>query len=235
MQVEVQKSTRTTFPRRPATVSGGELSHPVAPPKEGSSPSTGSRTEAVCSPAGTGQCAVMTMPPLWLDVPANGPRPVSPHVPVDGRCIGSAVLGWRPGHLRPLRRLRQPLLRTALCRHHRLGPWVAHLMPLLSVLISAADLPASGHSLPFSAVPAGCGVRTCRSRSLLSFPFRLASRSARACLFECSALACSDAYFSIMTSRRVPRAARRAQRPVRRGRGRRELATTGSNSAEAHR
>jgi hypothetical protein len=37
------------------------------------------------------------MPPLWLDVPANGPRPVSPHVPVDGRCIGSAVLGWRSG------------------------------------------------------------------------------------------------------------------------------------------
>src|SRR6267143_2346203 len=41
MQVYVQKSTRTTFPRRSALVSGCELSHPVAPPREGNSPSTG--------------------------------------------------------------------------------------------------------------------------------------------------------------------------------------------------
>src|SRR5918998_6315162 len=33
---------RTTFPRRSAAVKGGELSHPVAPPREGNSPSTGS-------------------------------------------------------------------------------------------------------------------------------------------------------------------------------------------------
>jgi hypothetical protein len=35
----VQKSTRTTFPRRPAGVNGGELSHPFAPLKDGISPS----------------------------------------------------------------------------------------------------------------------------------------------------------------------------------------------------
>jgi len=40
-----------------AQVSGGELSHPVAPPNEGSSPSTGNRAEAVCSPAGVCQRA----------------------------------------------------------------------------------------------------------------------------------------------------------------------------------
>src|SRR5829696_10265960 len=32
---------RTTFPRRPAAVNGCELSHPVAPPREGNSPSMG--------------------------------------------------------------------------------------------------------------------------------------------------------------------------------------------------
>ena len=35
MQVYVQKSTRTTFPRRPSGVSGSELSHPVAPSNPG--------------------------------------------------------------------------------------------------------------------------------------------------------------------------------------------------------
>src|SRR6476620_1035202 len=35
MQVYVQKSTRTTFPRRPSGVSGSELSQPVAPSKPG--------------------------------------------------------------------------------------------------------------------------------------------------------------------------------------------------------
>src|SRR5262249_54088918 len=42
MQVYVQKSTRTTFPRNPSAVSGGELSQPVAPSKPGTWPSTGS-------------------------------------------------------------------------------------------------------------------------------------------------------------------------------------------------
>src|SRR5918994_3668593 len=41
MQVEVQKSMRTTFPRRPAAVNGCELSHSVALPREGNSPSMG--------------------------------------------------------------------------------------------------------------------------------------------------------------------------------------------------
>src|SRR5262249_9349037 len=41
MQVYVQKSVRTTFPRRSAVVSGGELSQPVAPSKPGTWPSTG--------------------------------------------------------------------------------------------------------------------------------------------------------------------------------------------------
>ena len=39
----------------------------------------------------------MSIPSLWLDVPGQPARPVSPHVPVDGCCIGSAVLGWRSG------------------------------------------------------------------------------------------------------------------------------------------
>src|SRR5438445_13360900 len=39
-------STRTTLPRRPSGVSGGELSHAVAPPRDGNSPSTGSRAGA---------------------------------------------------------------------------------------------------------------------------------------------------------------------------------------------
>src|SRR5260221_837358 len=40
MQVYVQKATRTTFPRRPSAVSGGELSHPVAPSQPGRWPSS---------------------------------------------------------------------------------------------------------------------------------------------------------------------------------------------------
>src|SRR5207253_5442517 len=39
MQVYVQKSMRTTFPRNPAAVNDGELSHSVALPSEDSSPS----------------------------------------------------------------------------------------------------------------------------------------------------------------------------------------------------
>jgi hypothetical protein len=39
---------RTTFPRSPATVSGGELSHPVALSREGNEPSTGNWTAAGC-------------------------------------------------------------------------------------------------------------------------------------------------------------------------------------------
>src|SRR5215470_9063796 len=67
-------------PRSPAGVNGGELSHSVAPSKEGSSPSTGSRAEAVCSPAGMGQCAVIAMLSLWLDVAARGSRLVPSRV-----------------------------------------------------------------------------------------------------------------------------------------------------------
>ena len=41
MQVYVQKSTRTTLPRRFSVESGAELSQPVAPSSEGKCPSTG--------------------------------------------------------------------------------------------------------------------------------------------------------------------------------------------------
>src|SRR6185369_16892513 len=44
--VNVQKSTRTTFPRSPSAVSGGELSHAVAPRRDGKLPSIGSREDA---------------------------------------------------------------------------------------------------------------------------------------------------------------------------------------------
>src|SRR5216684_4606659 len=42
MQVYVQNWTRTTLPRRPPGANGGELSHSVAPPKDGNMLSTGS-------------------------------------------------------------------------------------------------------------------------------------------------------------------------------------------------
>src|SRR5205823_14250442 len=41
MQVKVQRSTATTLPRKPAGVSGGELSHAFAPAKAGRLPSIG--------------------------------------------------------------------------------------------------------------------------------------------------------------------------------------------------
>src|SRR6478672_13366890 len=47
MQVYVQKSIRTTFPRRSAVASGRELSHPVAPSSEANSPSMGKSTVVV--------------------------------------------------------------------------------------------------------------------------------------------------------------------------------------------
>src|SRR3954462_14970590 len=62
MQVLVQKLKIMILLFRSDAVSGGELSPPVAPSKEGSLPSTGSRAEEVCSPAGAGQRAVMTGP-----------------------------------------------------------------------------------------------------------------------------------------------------------------------------
>src|SRR6185437_8447111 len=43
MQLKVQNSTRTTFPRSSAAVSGGELSQLVAAVKEGIPPSLGKR------------------------------------------------------------------------------------------------------------------------------------------------------------------------------------------------
>ncbi len=47
MQLKVQNWTSTTFPAKSAIVSGSELSHPVAPSNEGSSPSarSGPRVE----------------------------------------------------------------------------------------------------------------------------------------------------------------------------------------------
>src|SRR3954453_13386632 len=50
MQVYVQKSTTTTRPRRPSVVSGGELSHPVAPSSDGILPSAGRRPGAQPAP-----------------------------------------------------------------------------------------------------------------------------------------------------------------------------------------
>ena len=64
MQVYVQKSTSTTFPRSAAVVSGGELSHPVAPSKPGSRPSLGSGAGPACFGDLTGSPAA----------PERGPR-----------------------------------------------------------------------------------------------------------------------------------------------------------------
>ena len=47
MQEKVQNCTTTTLPRRPSGVSGAELSQAVAPPRSGSSPSTGRAAVAV--------------------------------------------------------------------------------------------------------------------------------------------------------------------------------------------
>jgi hypothetical protein len=76
----------------------------------------GSRAEAVCSPAGMDQCAVMTMLSLWLDIPASGPgvQGLPADIPRCGGwrarcaratrlCPSSAVTGTPHG----------PLLRTA--------------------------------------------------------------------------------------------------------------------------
>src|SRR6266849_2025709 len=50
---------RTTFPRRSAAESGGELSHAVAPPREGISPSMGNGTAAGCLAASKSLFAFM--------------------------------------------------------------------------------------------------------------------------------------------------------------------------------
>ena len=52
-----------------------KLSHPVAPPNGGSSPSTGSRAEVVCSPVGMRPGGFMTISSLRLDAGARGCRP----------------------------------------------------------------------------------------------------------------------------------------------------------------
>src|SRR5690349_19156873 len=49
----------TTFPRRSAADSGGELSHTVAPPREGNSPSIGKCTSARCLAASKSLCMFM--------------------------------------------------------------------------------------------------------------------------------------------------------------------------------
>ena len=49
MHVYVQKSTATTFPPRPAGVSGAELSQPLAPSRDGKSPSTGNESSVSSS------------------------------------------------------------------------------------------------------------------------------------------------------------------------------------------
>src|SRR5712692_4752422 len=49
----------TTFPRRSAAASGGELSHAVAPPREGTSPSMGNGTAAGCLAASKSLFAFM--------------------------------------------------------------------------------------------------------------------------------------------------------------------------------
>src|SRR6266699_6372114 len=50
---------RTTFPRKPAVVKGGELSHAVAPAREGISPSMDNRIAAGCLAASKSLFAFM--------------------------------------------------------------------------------------------------------------------------------------------------------------------------------
>jgi hypothetical protein len=47
MQVYVQKSIRTTLSRKLSLVKGDELSHPVAPPREGRLPSLKNEAAAI--------------------------------------------------------------------------------------------------------------------------------------------------------------------------------------------
>src|SRR5215472_3070486 len=75
---------------------------------------------------------------------------------------------------------------------------------LLLVLVSVGVRSANCHSAPFCAFPGGRGIRTCASRLLLSLPAKAARRSVRAAPFRCCDRACSDSYFSIMTSRSGP-------------------------------
>src|SRR5919112_2192374 len=102
----------TILPLRSVAVSGDELSHPVAPSKEGSLPSTGSRAEDVCSPAGAGQRAVMTGPfvrcrrpdaPAGRDVGSEATRipPGARDLQTSGYRPASAVTGTRHAARRP--------------------------------------------------------------------------------------------------------------------------------------
>src|ERR1700722_2101467 len=64
MHEYVQKSTRTTLPRKSSGVSGGELNHEVAPPSEGISPSTGG------GPAGWELAIIIGCPPVMVPLMA---------------------------------------------------------------------------------------------------------------------------------------------------------------------
>src|SRR4029453_7551950 len=78
MRVKGQKSTRTTFPRRPAGERGGELIHDVAPAKDGSLPSTRRGTEG-----GLG-CGSATASSGW-----NPDRPpIAAHIAVARSVLG---------------------------------------------------------------------------------------------------------------------------------------------------
>src|SRR5262245_9978574 len=81
MQVYVQKSTSTTFPRRASGVRGWELSQPVAPSKPGKWPSIGNSAVPTC------RCLLkrLTSPKLLLDVRQEAPLTSScPPLPLAG-------------------------------------------------------------------------------------------------------------------------------------------------------
>src|SRR3954451_4215187 len=118
------------LPFRWVAVSGGELSHPVAPSKEGSLPWTGSRAEDVCSPAGAGQRAVMTGPFVRCrrpDAPGGPGGPEWSHpdpagsgdAQTSGDRPASAVTGTRHA---ARRRTAPPLVRRGVVAAVERGP-----------------------------------------------------------------------------------------------------------------
>src|SRR6266516_5024528 len=96
----------TTFPRRPAAARGGELSHAVAPLKEGNSPSMGNGTAAGCLAASKSLFAFMMNTFHMLgcvgDVPMHHSGRRHRSAKVEPRGSGSDQLTAAAAH--PLRR-----------------------------------------------------------------------------------------------------------------------------------
>src|SRR5688500_18106768 len=108
MQVYVQKSTATTRPRRSSVVSGGELSHSVAPAREGILPPSARRPGAQPGPRTASRMASSRdgfVSIAYSSLPLRGgpahrralPSPRLAQRPERGLQFGREQLGFFPG------------------------------------------------------------------------------------------------------------------------------------------